>query len=66
MKNVSLDDDKLRAEAERIWPRHVATSEDLRERNIQHWMRSVSILGSRWILAGKVTRNPYGFYGRAA
>jgi hypothetical protein len=41
---------------DRVWPIHALTSEEQRDRNIEKWVRSVSYLGEKWLLAFKVKK----------
>lgn len=48
-----LDIDAL---AERVWPKHLTTTDELREYNIAQWKKAVAYLGGRWLVVRKVER----------
>lgn len=35
--------------ADKAWPKHVLTSEELRQANIEKWKKAVAYLGYRWV-----------------
>lgn len=54
---MNTPDRALARRAVRLFPRHpLATREQVRHQRRQ-WLRAISILGDRWLLARKETRN---------
>lgn len=35
--------------AERVWPKHATTTEELRQANIEKWKKAVAYLGHKWV-----------------
>ena len=48
-----VDLDKV---AERVWPKHIWTNDELRARNIEAWKAAVVRLGDRWLALPTVRR----------
>lgn len=46
----------MRALAEKVWSMHETTTEELRQSNIEKWLRAVEYLGPRWIALQRVER----------